>query len=252
MKVRLVSVLIGILGLSFNAHADFVHITSPVFGVGSITYNSNQNLNWLTPNATIGMSYNQVNDMLATDLRFTGFRYATVTELANLYLDFGIPDINIYGDSSFGTQANALGANTLQVFLGVTSSIHSFYEGLIRETAGLVGSPFVSTINSLTQIHVADIVTQNVIFISSNGVAVPFGYASTTQLNASLGVQYEGIGSFLVSSVPVSNVPVPSAWALMIAGLFFCWLFSAQKGSHPHLMMRLTSTGALRQYRLAL
>jgi hypothetical protein len=133
MKVGLVPVLIGILGLSFNTQADFVHVSSPVFGVGSITYDSKQNLNWLSPSATVGISYNQVKDMLATDSRFSGFRYASVAELTNLFSDFGIPNINDYGLSVCGTEANVPGATAFQAFFGVTYPIANTW-GPMNET----------------------------------------------------------------------------------------------------------------------
>lgn len=250
MKVGLVSVLIGILGLSFNAHAAFVHVSSPVFGVGSITYDSNQNLNWLSPNATVGMSYNQVNGMLRADSRFSGFRYATVTELTQLFTDFVIPDINVYGLSVYGTEANVLGATTLQTYLGVTYSTSIWFGSPIMETAGLVGSPYVSTINGFTQVYGGDVVTQNVATIS-NGV-VPYAYVATTLSSLNLGDGYQGVGSFLVSNVPVSNVPIPSAWALMIAGLLCCWYFSARKVSPVYQMTFLASTCVVLQDQLTL
>lgn len=220
MKVGLISILmIGILGLSFNAHADFIQVSSPSFGAGSLTFDSNQNLYWLTPNATVGRSYNQVSDMLATDAQFSGFRYATAAELTNLYFNFGIPDINVYGIGINGTTTNVPGATILQSFLGVT------YTGgtSLLETAGFVGSPFVSQVNGFTSVYMGDVAIRT--DVPTNNGPTTFAYVATTLSSATVGNEYVGVGSWLVSS----SVPVPSSWELMALGIFMLLVLSRQK-----------------------
>lgn len=215
MKVSLASLAIGILALSLNAHADFSAVSSPAFGAGALTFDSSQNLYWLTPKATIGQSYVQVEALLATDPKFAQFRFGSIAELDSLFAGFGIPDANDYGVGINGTTANVPGATALQTYLGVTYSVLAGGVSLV-ETAGYLGSPFISPINGLPSVRLGDVTIRH--NVATNAGPLSFAFAASALSSAVVGSQSDGVGSWLVSSVPE-----PPAWAMWISGLLL-WL----------------------------
>ena len=175
----------------------------PVFGEAALTVDSEQRLAWLTPNATVGLSFVDVRNLLMSDSRFSGFRVATMIELEALYSHAFIPDINVPGYGAFyGTSENVPGALYLQSLTGVTYSAE--IGGLsLFETAGFVGNSFVNPINGFLTVALGDVVVRT-------DVRTAFGTASfasayTTLTSVLIGTNYEGVGAWLVSAVPEPN-----------------------------------------------
>lgn len=235
MKLSLASLAIGLLGLSLNAYADFYKVASPAFGADSLTFDSSQKLYWLTPSATVGKSYNQVSELLVSDAKFSGFRFASVAELGNLYSAFGIPDVNDYGAVINGTAANVPGATSLQSFLGITYNAHVAGIYLLA-TGGFVGAPFVSSINGFPSVYLGEVVIR--INVPTTAVPMSFAYVATELSSATVGSRYEGVGSWLVS-----DVPEPASWELLASGILVCLSIVARKKASPPINADVQEAG---------
>jgi hypothetical protein len=193
-----------------------------VFGTGSLTYDSGQGLYWLQPGFTAGQSYLQIQALLSSDPGFLGFRVASANELNGLYAASLIPDINFPGYGAlYGTTANVEPVRALQALVGVTYSVTS--GGVpIKETAGYVGTPYVSPINGFLSVDIGNLVVRQ-------DVATPFGassFASAYTQWGSVPVSSEvgGVGAWLVSAAP-AKVPEPAALILVVTGLLImAWL----------------------------
>ena len=192
-----------VLGSNSTVIAALSSASHPVFGEAALTVDSEQGLAWLTPNATAGLSFLEVRNLLTSDSRFNGFRVATMTELEALYSHAFIPDINVPGYGAFyGTSENVPGALYLQSLTGVTYSAE--IGGLsLFETAGFVGNSFVNPINGFLTVALGDVVVRT-------DVRTAFGTASfasayTTLTSVLIGTNYEGVGAWLVSAVPEPN-----------------------------------------------
>ena len=225
LMIRIVVCAIWMLGLSIPAHADFSRVSSPVFGVNSLTFDSVQRLYWLAPSATNGLSFLEVQQLLANEPKFAGFRFASVSELSRLYSEFGIPDINDYGTVINGTTANVPGAKALQSYLGISYFIQVSGVSLF-ETGGFVGSPYVSSVNGFSSVYIGEIVVRENVRTSSGPLS--FGYAATNLSSATIGGRYEGLGSWLVTSVPE-----PDSVALLAFGLLISVVVVSHKKAKP-------------------
>ena len=204
-----------LLLLASSATASAAVLTSadhPTFGAGSITRDPTQGLEWLTPNATVGLSFIETQALLASDPSFAGFRVATLTELASLFADALITDINVAGYGAlYGTTANVPGVTLLQGLTGVTYSIQTSGQSL-TETAGFVGDPFTSTFNGFQSVYIGNTALRP--NVNTNLGVIDFASAYTTWGEATVGTHYIGVGTWLVTAVPE-----PSQWALLLGGL---------------------------------
>lgn len=81
---------------------------------GDLTIDTNQNLEFLTPSATLGLTYNQI--LASPFVTQDGFRVATVAQFTQLATDAGVTDFS----GSF-TTADEAGVKNLISFLGVTT-----------------------------------------------------------------------------------------------------------------------------------
>jgi len=96
-----------------------------VFGSGSLTIDSNQQLAFLDVNLSLGRSFNDISNEFGVGGDFEGFRYATQSEVRLLMINFGI-DIQTTHIDSNGTEFANLGSDT-DIFtfvnlIGVTST----------------------------------------------------------------------------------------------------------------------------------
>lgn len=80
---------------------------------GDLTIDPNQNLEFLAPSTTLGLTFNQV--LSSSFVTQNGFRVATVAEVLQLTADAGVTDLS--GAFSTGNEA---GVKTLISFLGQT------------------------------------------------------------------------------------------------------------------------------------
>ena len=211
ITVRLLPLLLASVGSA--AVAGLTSVDNPIFGTGAITRDSIQGLDWLTPNATLGLSFVETQALLASDTRFAGFRVATLAELAFLYFEAAIPDINTAGYGAlYGTTANVYGVSLLQGLTGITYSIQISGQ-ILTETAAFVGEPFTSPFNGFLSVYIGNTVLRPNVLTPSGTIS--FASAYTTWGSATVGTEYYGVGTWLVASVPE-----PSQWGLIVGGLF--------------------------------
>jgi len=197
---------------AFPVSAALVPVDHPVFGPKSLTHDTNQNLYWLTPIVTANLSFVTTQALLAGDVRFKGFRVATSVELENLYAAAAIPDINVPGTAGlYGTGANVSGVQFLQSLTGVTFAVTESGVNL-SETAGFIGSSFVSAINGFLSVNIGNTVFRTNVQ-TSNGPA-SFASAYTSWGSLTVGSNAVGVGTWLVAVVPE-----PATLMTMLAGL---------------------------------
>ncbi|MCP4269449.1 MAG: carboxypeptidase regulatory-like domain-containing protein [Candidatus Brocadiaceae bacterium] len=97
-------VLCAVIGFSSNVFADLSSHDHPVFGVGTLTRDSDQGLEFLDPNLTLGRSYMDISSKFGSGLEFEGFRYATIYEvLALINNGAGFTPPAVLGQNSVGT-----------------------------------------------------------------------------------------------------------------------------------------------------
>ena len=205
-------VLIAALFTSFGVNAGLISASHPVFGDGSLTLDTDQSLYWLSPVQTVGMTYNSVMDLLANDTRYNGFRFASLAELEILYVAAGIPDINVPGDRAYyGTPRNVGPVSELQRLTGVT--YFSMISGTsLFETAGYVGSTFINPTNGRNSVYLGDLIVRSGV-PPVDGITA-YASAFTKDSALSPNQEYVGVGSWLVTPVPV-----PPAWQLLTGAL---------------------------------
>lgn len=209
--------VIAVLILSSTAtYAELLSASHPVFGPASLTKNSEQGLFWLTPNATVGLSFVEVTNLLATDSRFAGFRVASLSELDTLYAEAGIPNVNVPGFGAlYGTSENVPSVEYLQGLTGITYSVHVAGQTL-AETAGFVGSAFTSPVNGFLSVEIGNLVLRSNVPTVSGPMS--FASAYTTWGSLPVGTQAVGVGTWLVSSVPEPSSLVSLCLGLLVLG----------------------------------
>ena len=212
MKSRSTFAAILLVLASDAALASLSSASHPIFGSASMTKDSEQGLFWLTPTATVGLSFTEVGVLLATDTRFAGFRVANLTELDSLYVQAGIPDINVPGYGAlYGTPENVPGVEFMQSLTGVTFFMHQGGQ-ILAETAGFVGTAFTSPINGFSSVYIGGVVLRQDVPTSTG--PMDFASAYTAWGSLPIGTQAEGVGTWLVSAVPE-----PASYALALTGL---------------------------------
>ena len=213
--------LVG-LTLSFSTSAAILSLDSS-YGSGTITRDTTSGLDWLDVTVTRGLSYDQVLDEMAPGGAYTGWRYATVTDLNQLITNFGYTAINHdclepaqYCDYMGGdnliveTMIKTLG-DTLDAFLDSTGAAYDTDENGAGHTWGLLAAEEPdSVVIRAGFIHDRELVRREsgLLWTDNNDrVTTDFGGALRGRSDVEL-------GSFLVSP---SAVPVPAT----------IWLFSS-------------------------
>lgn len=194
--------------LSSNVNAALLVNDWNAVGDDAITFDSESNLWWLDLTETAGMSYRQVSSELGVGSRFEGWRYASVAEARNLYLQFGIP---------------ALAGNSLPIDT-VTAAIDTMnsYLGNIMATNGDGTTHSGNWAITGTEYDVS-YPDWHIMFLAYTHGS---GTASTIDLGiaewaADLDMSWPYAGSLLVSSEDLSlaAVPVPATLFLLAPAL---------------------------------
>jgi hypothetical protein len=207
--------------------ASIMSISDPTYGPDSLTFDTATNLEWLDLTLSGTRSYNDMigldgsNEFVAGGA-FPGFRYATLSEVGQLWIDAGIPEsVFFYGLDSSGHNIGTYetsdptifnNARALQGLLGY--SLTTAYPPHVNaggwETAGLaldpggVGYPDLSTCTPGTG-HCGG---------SSLGITM----ASLDSVSGSW-EPLVGYHHWLVREVTPAPVPEPDTYSLLVGGL---------------------------------
>jgi hypothetical protein len=200
----------ALLAWSSHALASLVLASDPAWGPGTLTQDTSTGLSWLTPTVTSGLSYSDVRGLLQSDVRYSGFRVASTSELADLFTNAGIPDINVAGYGAlYGTTANVSGVAALQSFVGVTYQYQYSGLGFLYETAGYVDVEFVSPVNGFLSVNIGNLVVRTA--VNTGAGVFDFASAYSTWGSVPVGSALQGVGTWLVRQ----EVPEPSTLALV-------------------------------------
>lgn len=114
--------------ISIKSVATLIKIDDTGFGLESLTLDTTTNTLWLDISITDSFSYNEVNDFLNSDPRYSTYRFARKEEVFTLFLNAGIVDFS--GDF---TSLNDNGYNALSSTLGETyqSDVYNFIGGMV-------------------------------------------------------------------------------------------------------------------------
>lgn len=105
-----------------------------------ITCDPNTGLQWLDLPVTFGLTYPQMLDKLANDPAYSQYRYATNTEVVQLFANAGINP----PDFPFLKSENEAAVSSLQGLVGVTQveDTGNSGAGIFTSTVGFTGDPF--------------------------------------------------------------------------------------------------------------
>jgi hypothetical protein len=133
------------------------------------------NLEWLNWAHTNGMSYNAVSAQLGPGGAYEGFRYATASELLNLYLvSVGFPTVPV-GDNGPGSNLNVPFAEVFTSLFGITFGSPPPVNGGVEAVYGdspALNQHWVTAIN-----HNSGNVTPQWFFQNDNSAASSVGHA---------------------------------------------------------------------------
>ena len=196
MKTTSVRGMCGIL-LSWTVSCSVFAVLMPandvVFGVASITRDTDTGLEWLDVPLSQARTYLDVAGQFGPGGDFVGFRHATGDELVQLFTNAGIPNIN-----SAASAANVVAATALLDLVGATA-----LQGSNPEVFGFlsdVGLDPDSRFNG------------ELAFVD---IGVDAYAATTNQISRNEGVEFNSVGHWLV------RVPEPGT------GLMWGWLIWA-------------------------
>ncbi len=169
---------------SAPAKAALISLNDPVFGVDSITRDTDTNLEWLDVPLSQGRTFIDVAGEFGSGGQFEGFRYANAANFETLVLNAGIPAINVTVTGDLTPFTNLID------LLGATS-----FQGSNPQTLGFLSDPAGSQSR----------VNGDLDFFFSNGVPA---YQANTLISRGETVSFSTVGHYLVRSVPV---PEPSS-----------------------------------------
>lgn len=98
-----------------NAYAVLISADDPVFGLNSITLDTDTGLEWLDLTESQNRSFSDVASEFGPGGDFEGFRHVNEVEIIQLWTNAGIPDIGVGP-----TEANYTPIRELQDLIGVT------------------------------------------------------------------------------------------------------------------------------------
>lgn len=199
-----------------SADAALINRDWRVAGDGLIVRDTNTQLGWLKLTQTFGLSYTTVSGQLGSGGTFAGFRYATNTEVVDLFSDyFGMSLSGFYGEVPAVVDP---GVRTASETLGDGISLGSdiFSPNANYRLIGFTGD---TRLNGNRFVVGARSRWSDTEYFTIQDPVSLFDYASWDPNALITGDAYshEWVGSYLVRSVAA---PLPAAAWLLGAGLF--------------------------------
>jgi len=178
------SATIALLFLTALPAEAVLYLTSDAqFGPNSVTVDTSTGLGWLNLTETAGLSYQQVLSEMQVGGMFSGFRFATVPEVLDLYTSAGIGGTGYYPFSTPSIQS-------LFSLIGTTGTFNG-YPGLLA----LSGTLSATGGYCAPAIYVAGQYTGQEYWVNDGGFETGgTAYGATTS--------YPQLSSWLVKSVP--------------------------------------------------
>ena len=198
MKFCKTSIAITFLASSFTASAAFIN--NGIYTTDTLT-----GLDWLDLTETTNRSYSDISSNLVVGQEFEGWRYASVSETQNLYINFGFPVTSVVRQAYSEDIARV---NNLRSLLGDTVTGSSITNSYGTYGFAIDSSGYTKDINSR--------ITGNLIYIGTQANTIPTGDSGARDY----------AGSYLVRT---SVVPIPAAFWLFGAGLISLVGFSRRK-----------------------
>ena len=183
-----------------STEASLYQTSDPYFGPNSVTVDTSTGLGWLNLSEAAGLSYDQVLSETQAGGKFSGFRFATVPEVLQLYNSAGLTP-SAYGDTAHYYAATSPLIQSFFSLIG-TTGIENGLPGMIAlsgtspDGGGLYDSPSVYGWSSAQQYWV------------NNGLGV-----GATEYGATFSDPF-------LSSWLVKEVPEPTTLTLLLAGGF--------------------------------
>jgi len=196
MKILVQCILALLTIVSLNAYAQISSLDDPVYGSGSITYDSGTGIEWLDLTLTTNLSRYDIDQLIGNGNYLDGFRHATTQEVNTLFDNAGIVSNspNFLGDATTVFDA----VLSLISLLGPTSYDQGYPEALGITGEGRMGGLDFYTFNGEPRYGVG---------ISETG-GLSYGYNT----------KYPTVGNWVVRD-SLSAVPVPSAVILFSSAL---------------------------------
>jgi hypothetical protein len=202
------------------AHADLVDR-------GLQTYDSQSGLEWLDLSQTRGLSFDAVCAQLGAGGSYAGYRYATTLEAQTLLGEFGLPIVSY---TTYATDIWAPNLANFDALLGLNVGGLGPAYGFQAETGDLAGAGYhlllygsAASMNTALNADSDDAIAAGDRLISRSA-EVTVGYAAS--------YSDRNLSHFLVRKAePVTSVPEPGTYALMLVGLMGVGLVSRRKAS---------------------
>lgn len=199
---------VSLIALPAAANADLVDR-------GFVTYDTQSGLEWLDLSQTQGLSFDQVSAQLGTGGLYAGYRYATSLEAQGLLTEFGLP---IVAYTTYATNTWQLNLTYFDALLGLNVRGLGPAYGFEAETGDTVGGAYKqlfygdgSSMNTAMNADPTDAVGVGDRLVSRDA-EVTVGYSSS--------YAERNLSHFLVRvGQPVTAVPEPAVYALMLIGL---------------------------------
>ena len=191
-------VCLGAMIMPCHAGATLMSQDDAMFGLGSITHDTDTGLDWLDLTVTQGLSYNNVSSQLGAGGSYDGWRYASTAEVNMLMVNAGIPDIGTW------STPNAVPTLALIDLIGVTDPLPG-YSGALGLTDA---AHTVSEVSHEVSLLVWD---------SQEG-STPIGFANPSWDVREDHLAFQNVGSHLVRGA-TDPIPEPATMLLFGTGL---------------------------------